>query len=182
MRQETRFDSGLAAERLSKRREEIAHRLKLVPLTLKQANQLVGQWHRHHKLAVGHRWSIGVEVEGELVGAVMVGRPVARMTPQYSVAEANRLVTNGHPNACSKLYAAAARAAHAMGFEEIQTFILETEPGTSLQAAGWTKDEDYSSGGDWNRPSRGGRRIDQPQCKKQRWFKRFYREGTQCHE
>lgn len=147
--------------------------LKLTPLTLREANGLVGEWHRHHSLAVGHRWSIGVSVDGQLVGAVIVGRPVARMTPQYTVAEATRLVTNGHRNACSKLYAAAARAAEAMGFDEIQTFILRSEPGTSLRAAGWIEDQHESRGGDWNRPSRGGRRRDQPQEPKRRFYRRF---------
>lgn len=65
-------------------------KLRVVPLTLKQANQLVGLWHRHHGLVVGHRWSIGVEVDGGdlgwlLVGAAIVGRPKARMTNQYMV-------------------------------------------------------------------------------------------------
>lgn len=151
--------------------------LHVVPLTLRQANALVGEWHRHHKLAVGHRWSIGVSVDGELVGAAIVGRPVARMTPQYSVAEVSRLVTNGHANACSKLYAACARAAEAMGFAEIQTFILETEPGISLTAAGWTRDPHESNGGDWNRPSRSGRRLDQPLTPKRRYFKVFSARG-----
>lgn len=152
-------------------------KLQLKPLTLAQANELVGLWHRHHKLAVGHRWSIGVTVDNELVGAVIVGRPVARMTPQYSVAEAIRCVTNGHPNACSKLYAAAARAAEAMGFNEIQTFILASEPGVTLRAAGWQEDtERESQGGDWNRPSRGGRRTDQPQEPKRRYFKKLRRK------
>jgi hypothetical protein len=154
--------------------------LKLVPLTLRQANQLVGKWHRHHNLVVGHRWSIGVAVDGELVGAVIVGRPVARMTPQYTVAEATRLVTNGHRNACSKLYAAAARAAEAMGFDEIQTFILCSELGTSLRAAGWCEDtERKSNGGDWNRPSRGGRRMDQPQEPKRRFYKKLRRAASE---
>lgn len=146
-------------------------RLQLLPLTLKQANACVGEWHRHHKLAVGHRWSVGVTVAGRLVGAATVGRPVARMSPQYSLAEVNRCVTNGHANACSKLYASCARAAEAMGFEEIQTFILDSETGISLLAAGWTRDENWTGGGTWNRPSRSGRRDDQPQCMKQRWFK-----------
>lgn len=148
-------------------------KLRLRPLTLKQANQLVGQWHRHHKLAVGHRWSLGVEVDGELVGAAIVGRPVARMTPQYSVAEVARLVTNGQEHACSRMYAACARAAEAMGFDEIQTFILKSEPGISLKAAGWEEADEESEGGDWNRPSRGNRRTDQPQEPKRRFFKKL---------
>ena len=35
------------------------------------------------------------------------------------------------------LYAAAARAAKAMGYRKIITYTLDTEPGTSLRAAGW---------------------------------------------
>lgn len=151
----------------------IQMKMRLRPLTLAQANELVGQWHRHHKLVVGHRWSIGVEVDGELVGAVIVGRPVARMTPQYSVAEVTRLVTNGYEHACSKLYAAAARAAQAMGFDEIQTFLLFAETGVSVKAAGWEREDQPTPGGDWNRPSRGGRRTDQPQCPKWRWYKKL---------
>jgi len=145
--------------------------VKIVPLTLKQANALVAEHHRHHKPVVGHRFSIGAEKEGKLVGAAIVGRPVARMTDQYAVAEVTRLVTDGTKNAPSALYGAAARAAKAMGFGRIQTFILESELGTTLKAAGWERDLDYSEGGTWNRVSRGGRRDDQPQERKQRWFK-----------
>jgi hypothetical protein len=101
-----------------------------------------------------------------------VARPAARNTDQYYTAEISRLVTDGTKNACSMLYAACARAAQAMGFESIQTFILETEPGTSLKAAGWSF-VGMSNGGDWNRPSRAGRRRDQPECRKQKWEKRL---------
>lgn len=33
--------------------------MRVVPLTLKQANKLVAELHRHHKPCVGHRFSIG---------------------------------------------------------------------------------------------------------------------------
>lgn len=142
----------------------------IVPLTLKQANALVAKLHRHHKPVVGHRFSIGLRVGDELVGAAIVGRPVARCVPQYDVAEVTRLVTDGTPNACSMLYQAAARVAKEMGFARIQTYILASEPGTSLKASGWVKLGD-TAGGDWNVPSRGGRRTDQPQEPKQRWVR-----------
>lgn len=145
--------------------------LRICPLTLKQANQLVAELHRHHKPAVGHRFSIGVKCEaGVLHGAAIVGRPTGRKNPQYDWAEVTRLVTNGKKNACSILYAAAARICKEMGFIRVQTFILESERGVSLKAAGWSFDT-YSDGGDWNVPSRGGRRVDQPQERKQRWKK-----------
>lgn len=144
--------------------------LRLKPLTLKQANSAVASLHRHHKPVVGHRFSIGVCHGERIVGAAIVGRPVARMTDQYDVAEVTRLVTDGTKNACSILYAACARAAKAMGYTRIQTYILDTEPGTSLRAAGW-KMSGETDGGNWNCPSRGGRRTDQPMGKKQKWTK-----------
>lgn len=156
--------------------------LRQRPATLKQANALIAAMHRHHKPVQGHRFSILVEDgAGTIHGACVVGRPVARMTDPYNVAEVTRLVTDGHKNACSFLYAAAARAADAMGFDHIQTFILESELGTSLRAAGWELDPGYSGGGDWNSPSRGGRRTDQPQEPKQKWVKRFRTAPLQRH-
>lgn len=145
-------------------------RLKVFPLTLGQANELVAKLHRHHKPVVGHRFSIGVKLGDVICGAAIVGRPTGRKNPQYDWAEITRLVTDGTKNACSILYAACARIAKEMGFVRIQTFILGSETGVSLKAAGWVFDQN-SSGGDWNVPSRGGRRTDQPQEAKQRWKK-----------
>lgn len=51
--------------------------MRSVPLTLAQANGLVARWHRHHKPVHAHRYSIGAMKNGELVGAVIVARPVA---------------------------------------------------------------------------------------------------------
>lgn len=141
--------------------------LSVVPLTLKEANNLVATLHRHHKPVVGHRFSIGAKLDDKLVGAAIVGRPVARMTDIQTTAEVTRLVTDGTPNACSILYAACARAAKAMGFQRIQTFVLDSEPATSLKASGWTYEHTTSGGDGWQ--SRTGRRTDQPTVPKQRW-------------
>lgn len=116
-------------------------RLAAVPLTLKEANALVGRLHRHHDPAVGHRFSIGARNGEELVGAIIVGRPVAPKTDQTFVFEVTRCVTDGHPNACSFLYSRAAQVAEAMGAASIQTFTLPEEGGASLRAAGWTMEE-----------------------------------------
>jgi hypothetical protein len=48
--------------------------LTLRPLTLAQANDLVAQFHRHHKPMAGHRFSIGAFPGDRLVGAAIVGR------------------------------------------------------------------------------------------------------------
>lgn len=144
--------------------------LRVIPLTLKQANEAVASLHRHHKPAQGHRFSIGVMDDERLAGAAIIGRPVARGCDPYLTAEVTRLVTDGTKNACSILYAAAARAAQAMGFTKVQTYILLTEPGTSLKAAGWVHAGD-TAGGDWNHSAAyaGKRRTDQPMEPKQRW-------------
>jgi hypothetical protein len=148
-------------------------KLQLFPATLKQANEMVERLHRHHKPVVGHRFSIGCEDEdGVAHGMAIVGRPVAREIDQNRVAEVTRLVTDGTPHVCSKLYAACARAAEAIGYNWIQTSILESETGTSLKAAGWQFDH-MIKGRDWNCPSRGGRRTDQPMCDKQVWIKKL---------
>jgi len=148
--------------------------LRVRPLTLRQANELVAELHRHHRPVRGHRFSIGVERDGQLVGAAIVGRPVSRGCDPYRTAEVTRLVTDGTKNACSILYARSARAAQAMGFDRIQTYVLADEPATSLKAAGW-EFEGLTSGGDWNNSTAyaGKRRTDQPMGPKQRWVKRL---------
>lgn len=145
---------------------------RLVPVSLREANAFVAAKHRHHKPARGHKFSIGWEVAGQLAGVVIVGRPVARAIDHRRVAEVLRLCSDGTANACSALYGAAARAAKAMGYEKIQTYILDSEPGTSLRAAGFEL-EGRTRGRDWNCPSRGGRRVDQPMDDKQRWVRRL---------
>lgn len=156
--------------------------MRSVPITLKQAQEFVGALHRHHKSPVGHRWSVGAEIVDletsyarqethyKLVGVAVVGRPVGRKTPQYSVAEVTRLCTDGTKNACSFLYSLAARIAREMGYERIQTFILSTESGVSLRASGWIFDG-MTHSATWQ--TRSGRRTDQPTEQKQRWIKKL---------
>lgn len=151
--------------------------LRIVPLKLREANALVAALHRHHQPVRGHRFSIGVvDMDGVVHGACIVGRPVARHAGhERAVLEVTRLVTDGTPNACSMLYSAAARAGACLGYSRIQTYILESEPGTSLRASGW-QDEGLTRGGDWNRQGR-VRRTDQPMERKRRWARVLGEEG-----
>jgi hypothetical protein len=68
-------------------------------------------------------------------------------------AEVLRLCSDGTKNTCSMLYAAAWRAVRAMGYRKLVTYILISESGTSLRAAGW-KCIGEAGGGSWNRTSR----------------------------
>lgn len=129
-------------------------RLTVERLELGEANTFVEQHHRHHRPVIGHVFSIGAALDGKIVGVAIIGRPVARMRDNGVTAEVTRLCTDGTPNACSFLYGASARAAFALGFKRIGTYILATEPGTSLTAANWRQIGETAGGGTWARPSR----------------------------
>lgn len=144
--------------------------LKPIPLTREQANAHIREHHRHHKPVVGDRFRIGAVLAGVLVGVCVVGRPVARGCDPYTVAEVTRLCTDGTKNACSFLYSRAARIAREFGFNSIQTYILESESGDSLKAAGW--EYVYTTrGGEWKHSDGKPRRNDQPSEPKQLWRK-----------
>ena len=130
------------------------HKLSIVPLDLAEANEFVRLNHRHHKPAVGHKFSLGVADEaGQVRGVAIVGRPVARMSDNGWTLEVNRVATDGTPNACSALYGAAWRAARALGYKRLITYTLPEEGGTSLRGAGW-KCLGEAGGGSWSRTSR----------------------------
>ena len=48
--------------------------LELVPMTLKEANAYVQQYHRHHKPVTGHKFSIGCSGGEKIVGVAIVGQ------------------------------------------------------------------------------------------------------------
>lgn len=141
--------------------------LRLSPLTLREARAFVTAHHRHHKAPQGGLFAIGAAQGEDIIGVCIVGRPVARMLADGYTAEVTRLATLGGRNCCSFLYAAAWRACRAMGYLRLVTYILDTEPGTSLKAAGW-KCVGQAGGGSWSRTDRP--RVDEhPTQAKLRW-------------
>jgi hypothetical protein len=122
-------------------------------VSLDEANAFVRDHHRHHPPVVGHLFSLGAFIAAQLVGVVIVGRPVARLRDDGLTAEVTRLCTDGTANACSFLYGAAARAAFALGYLRIGTYTLPDEGGASLRASGW-KLMGERGGGEWSVPSR----------------------------
>ena len=128
--------------------------LELRPANFDEARRFIAQHHRHHGVPTGMMWAHGVhDDEGVFVGCATVGRPVARPLDDGLTMEVTRLCTDGAPNACSMLYSAARRAAIAKGFRRGLTYILASEDGASLRAAGW----EYLwtvKGRSWDTPSR----------------------------
>lgn len=131
----------------------MGHRLHPVPLGLDEANEFVAKFHRHHQAVRGHKFSIGAALGDAVVGVVIVGRPVSRHLDDGLTLEVTRLCTDGSKNACSFLYGAAARASFALGYRRVGTYILKSEPGTSLAAAGWRLVGE-TGGKSWSVPSR----------------------------
>lgn len=129
--------------------------LALQPITFAEACAFVRRHHRHHRPPVG--WLFGTAAnDGErVVGVVMVGRPVSRVIQDREpyTCEVNRLCTDGTPHVASMLYAAAWRAARALGYRRLITYILTSETGVSLRAAGW-REIGAAGGGSWSVPSR----------------------------
>lgn len=113
-------------------------RLTVVPCDFDDACAFVARHHRHHKPPVGHKFSMAVvDAESAVRGVCIVGRPVSRHLDNGMTLEVTRLASDGCPNACSCLYGAAWRAAKALGYTKLITYILDTESGTSLKASGW---------------------------------------------
>ena len=127
--------------------------LYIVPIRFKEACQFVRRYHRHHKPPVGHICSVACANEDRIVGVAIIGRPVARALDNGLTAEVTRLCADGTKNVCSMLYATAWRAVRALGYKKLITYILDSEPGTSLRAAGW-KTIGKCGGGSWDRKER----------------------------
>lgn len=162
--------------------------LRLGPVTLATAKSFVREHHRHrgpgqdeHRPPCSWRWGHGLYNGATLVGVAMVGRPVARRLDPTQVLEVNRLALDPNlprelvEHGASKLYAAAAREGRRRGFSRIVTYVLASEAGTSVKAAGWEL-EATTRGGSWNRPSR-PRRDSGPTDPKVRYGRRL-RKGA----
>lgn len=109
------------------------------------------------------------DIEGEVRGVAVAGRPVARLLQDGFTAEVTRLCTDGAPNACSMLYRALWRAVRALGYRRLVTYTLPEEGGASLRAAGFALIGE-AGGGTWHRPANGRPRVDlHPTQEKLRW-------------
>ena len=127
--------------------------LELQPITYREACTFITQYHSHHLPPVGWKYGIAVNNGMNVVGVVTVGRPVARSFDNGWTLEVTRCCTDGTPHVASKLYAAAWRAARALGYQRLITYTLLSEAGTSLKAAGW-KIIGEVKGRSWSCPSR----------------------------
>ena len=144
------------------------NKTEIRPITFKQASDFINHFHRHHKATVGHKFSVGLYEGEQLIGCAVCGRPVSRFLDDGLTCEINRLCTDGTYNACSMLYGACCRIAKDMGYRKIITYILQSEPGTSLKASGFICDGE-AGGTHWTGERNRGQSI--PAEMKTRWYR-----------
>jgi hypothetical protein len=113
--------------------------MEIRPITFKAACAFVLALHRHNKPPRGHKFSVSLLDNGEIIGVAMAGRPVARHYDDGLTLEINRTCTDGSANANSMLYGACRRAAFAMGYHGVITYTQADESGVSLRAAGFIR-------------------------------------------
>ena len=113
--------------------------LSVTPVTLREANEFVSNFHRHNKPTRGGKFAIGALYNDLVVGVAIVGRPVSRTLDDGYTAEVTRLCVNDDApkNTCSFLYGRCWRIWQQMGGQKIITYTLQSESGSSLKGAGW---------------------------------------------
>lgn len=151
--------------------------LAIVPVDLARARRFIAEHHRHNIPPQGHKFSAGLMSDGELVGVVVVGRPIARNLDDGATLEVTRTCTDGTKNGNSMLYGAAARAAKALGYRRLITYTLAEEPGSSLLASGFRVEAEVAPAASWSRKSRPRLDLDlfsnerRPTGPKRRWVR-----------
>jgi hypothetical protein len=133
-------------------------RPRIVPLTLREANDFVERHHRHSARTAndGGKFAIGLELAGDLVGVAIVGRPVARMLQEPGTAELLRccVVAEGGPiGAAKRLNARCKRIWQLMGGTRLVSYTLARESGGSLAGAGFRREAEVA-GRSWDTPGR----------------------------
>jgi hypothetical protein len=147
--------------------------LHIKPATLREANNFIKLYHRHHDATQGMKFAISCYNNDRLVGTATAGRSVCRNNDQQYILEVTRNCAIPEDpyakNACSKMYATIAQIGKLMGYEKIITYLLEDEPGITPKAAGWEFSH-MTQGGTWNSEKR-PRKTNAPTCPKQMWEK-----------
>ena len=135
-------------------------KLQVRPIGFRDAAEFVATHHAHCGPPLMHRFSLGVwNGPWLLVGVVIVANPVARALMGRNLVEAVRVCVRRdtepmlRDGCCSKLYAAAARAAERAGFSKVISYTRADEDGASIRAAGWTRELEVAGRG-WHSASR----------------------------
>ena len=115
--------------------------LRVVPCSLRKANDFVEVYHRHNIRTArnGGKFAIAAAIGSEVVGVAIVGNPLSATYMDGFTAEILRVCTapSAPKNCNSLIYGACRRVWFGMGGSRIVTYTLTTESGISLRASGW---------------------------------------------
>jgi len=108
------------------------------PMSLKEANEFVTEHHSHNKKVQGHKFSIGVLHENNLVGVAICGRPISATLDDKKTLELLRscVLDNAPRNTNSYLYGRCWRVADALGYQRMITYTLIEEKPAACKAIG----------------------------------------------
>ena len=119
--------------------------ISLVPISLGEANEYMAKHIRQYRPAPGCKFSVGCALDGELVGAAIVGR----CRDDAQAVQIDRIFSTGSRTAYGMLYGACARAAQALGYWRISAFLPEHRPDSALRAAGWVRADPVDTNRKW---------------------------------
>ena len=114
-------------------------KLQVIPISIREANKFVTNFHRHNRPVHGAKFAIGVSYDDKLVGVGILGRPVARRLDDGFTAEVVRSCVHldAPKNTNSFIYGRLWRIWQQMGGARIVTYTLKSESGSSLLGAGY---------------------------------------------
>jgi hypothetical protein len=118
----------------------VPDKLRVVPCTLRKANDFVEKFHRHsiRTSRDGGKFAI-CAANNQVYGVAIVGNPLSATLMDGFTAEVLRVcvLPNAPRNCNSLLYGACRRIWFEMGGRLILTYTLTEESGASLKGAGW---------------------------------------------
>ena len=116
--------------------------LTVLPITLREANDFVQNFHRHSGRTSrdGGKFAIGATAGSGMIGVAIVGNPVSASLMDGTTAEVLRVCGNDKApkGTCSFLYGRCWRIWQQMGGKRMITYTLQSESGASLRGAGWS--------------------------------------------
>jgi hypothetical protein len=126
--------------------------LAVRPITQRVARAWIAAHHSHLPPPVGWLMGVAVHERGRLCCLAVLERP-ARLLQDGTTACVSRVCSDRTPHAASMALAAVTRAALALGYRRLVSYMLAGQRGTSYRAAGW-RITGVTLGGEWSRPSR----------------------------
>ncbi len=145
----------------------MAKKIYSKPITIKEANEFVKKYHRHHRPTVRNSGKFALsayDIEtNELVGVLIAGNPVSANFMDGETLEITRLCVkdNAPKGTASYLMANCSKIWKIMGGKRIITYTLDKESGASLRGAGWIKDGIVKPHNNWdNKSKRDGKKRD----------------------